>query len=120
MTEFDRLFRHFYFRDVANEVAMKRKAGKRPEKVFLDEDDKWTDSYFRPGGFKTRRREMFFNIPDPNWTAAAKQHSNDEPVRPKKQKKTKSAKAKSAKAKTAKAKKVKARKVKSGKAKARK
>lgn len=118
MTEFDRLFRHFYFRDVANEVAMKRKAGKRPEKVFLDEDDKWTDSYFRPGGFKTRRREMFFSIPDPNWTEAAKQHSNDEPVRPKK-KKTKSAKAKKVTTKTAKAKK-KAKKAKGGKAKARK
>ena len=31
MTEFDRLFRHFYFRDVANEVAMKRKKGEKPE-----------------------------------------------------------------------------------------
>jgi phosphatidylserine/phosphatidylglycerophosphate/cardiolipin synthase-like enzyme len=99
MTEFDRLFRHFYFRDVANEVAMKRKKGARPEKVFLDEDDKWTDSYFKPGGFKTRRREMFFNIPGINWMAAAAKHSNDEPVRPKKKKKAKTAKAKTARAK---------------------
>ena len=108
MTEFDRLFRHFYFRDVANEVAMKRKKGEKPEKVFLDENDKWTDSYFFPGGFKTRRREMFFNVPEANWTTAAAKHSNEEPVRPKKKKaktaKTKTAKAKTAKAKTAKAK----------------
>jgi phosphatidylserine/phosphatidylglycerophosphate/cardiolipin synthase-like enzyme len=110
MTEFDRLFRHFYFRDVANEVAMKRKEGARPEKVFLDEDDKWTDSYFTPGGFKTRRREMFFNIPDANWTAAAAQHADDEPVRPKKKKKAKAAKAKTAKAKKAKVKKAKKKK----------
>ncbi len=87
MTEFDRLFRHFYFRDVANEVAMKRKKGQKPEKVFLDEGYGWTDSYFKPGGFKTRRREMFFNIPKDNWTKAAAGHSNVEPVRPKKKKK---------------------------------
>jgi hypothetical protein len=87
MTEFDRLFRHFYFRDVANEVAMKRKKGAKPEKVFLDEDDRWTNSYFTPGGFKTRRREMFFNIPDTNWSVGAGGRSNEEPVRPKKKKK---------------------------------
>lgn len=46
MTEFDRLFRHFYFRDVANETAAKLKKGKRPKKVFLDETDKWTGEYF--------------------------------------------------------------------------
>lgn len=84
LTEFDRLFRHFYFRDVANEVETKRKEGAKPQKVFLDENDIWTDSYFRPGGFKTRRREMFFNVPTPNWTASAATHSNDEPIRPKK------------------------------------
>ena len=49
MTEFDRLFRHFYFRDVANEVAMKRKKRQKPKKVFLDENDSWTDSYFFAG-----------------------------------------------------------------------
>ena len=114
MTEFDRLFRHFYFRDVANEAAMKRKEGEKPEKVFLDEDNRWTDSYFRPGGFKMRRREMFFNIPDENWSVAAAKHSNKEPVRPPKKKasKKKTAKKKTAKKKTAKkkAKKTKAKK----------
>jgi phosphatidylserine/phosphatidylglycerophosphate/cardiolipin synthase-like enzyme len=104
MTEFDRLFRHFYFRDVANEVAMKRKKGAKPEKVFLDEDDRWTNSYFTPGGFKTRRREMFFNIPDTNWSVGAGGRSNEEPVRPKKKKKAKTARKR---AKSKKAKKVK-------------
>jgi PLD-like domain len=87
MTEFDRLFRHFYFRDVANETAMKLKEGERPKKVFLTEDDKWTDDYFFKGGFKSRRREMFFNIASPCWIAGAGKRSNDEPIRPPKKKK---------------------------------
>jgi hypothetical protein len=118
MTEFDRLFRHFYFRDVSNEVASKRKKGQKPEKVFLDPDDRWTDDYFKPGGFKTRRREMFFNIPSPNWIAAAATHANDEPVRPPKKKKPKTAAAKTRKTtKTAKAKKKKVKKAKAKKTK---
>ena len=100
MTEFDRLFRHFYFRDVANEIESKRKKGEKPEKVFLDPDDRWTESYFGEGRFKSRRREMFFNIPTPNWTGTASTRSNDEPVRPPKKKKPKSAAAKAKKAKT--------------------
>lgn len=89
MTEFDRLFRHFYFRDVANEAAMKLKEGERPKKVFLDEDHTWTDEYFFEGGFKSRRREMFFNIASPCWTAGAAERSNDEPIRPPKKKNAK-------------------------------
>ncbi len=84
MTEFDRLFRHFYFRDVANDVARKRKIGAKPEKVFLDPTDQWTGGYFFPGGFKTRRREMFFKPTSPNWTKAARKRTDDEPIRPKK------------------------------------
>lgn len=57
LTEFDRIFRHFYFRDVANEIEAK---GGRAKGAFLEETDCWTDSYFKPGAFKTRRREMFF------------------------------------------------------------
>ncbi|MEY9230996.1 phosphatidylserine/phosphatidylglycerophosphate/cardiolipin synthase-like enzyme [Bradyrhizobium japonicum] len=95
MTEFDRLFRHFYSRDVINETAMKLKKGQRPEKVFLDEDDKWTDVYFFKGGFKSRRREMFFNIATPNWIKGAGDRANDEPIRPPKKKKAKGAAVKS-------------------------
>jgi hypothetical protein len=128
MTEFDRLFRHFYFRDVANEVAAKRKKGEKPKKVFLDPDDTWTDDYFKPGGFKTRRREMFFNIPSPNWIEGAGTRANDEPVRPAKEKKPKAAAAtaktkktkKTKKAKKATVKKAKAKKAKPKKAKAKK
>ena len=91
MTEFDRLFRHFYFRDVANEAEMKKKkpasAAKDDEKYYLDDKGVWTNSYFYPGGFKTRRREMFFKLPAKNWTTAAATHPDKEPVRPKKKKK---------------------------------
>lgn len=111
LTEFDRLFRHFYFRDVANETAMKLKEGERPKKVFLDEDDKWTDEYFYKGGFKSRRREMFFNIASPCWVKSAGERSNEEPVRPEKEKKPTGAAAKkkghASKAKASKAKKSK-------------
>lgn len=95
MTEFDRLFRHFYFRDVANEVAMKKKKTENDskkddsEKYYLDDKGIWTNSYFYPGGFKTRRREMFFNVPANNWTSAASTHPDKEPVRPKKKPKAK-------------------------------
>lgn len=68
LTEFDRIFRHFYFRDVANELEAK---GKKAEGVFLDETGKWTEGYFHPGWFKTRRREMFFADPARSWTANA-------------------------------------------------
>lgn len=93
MTEFDRLFRHFYFRDIANEAAMKKKAkkdsraGKDDEKYYLDDKGIWTNSYFYPGGFKTRRREMFFKLPADNWTRAAATHPDKEPVRPKRPRK---------------------------------
>ena len=120
VTEFDRLFRHFYFRDVANDAERRRKDGERPKKVFLDPDERWTKSYFTPGGFKARRREMFFNLPPDNWTANAASHPDDEPTRPPKPKKPKPAK-KAATAKTAKkatTKKAKASKAKTSKAKA--
>jgi len=65
LTEFDRIFRHFYFRNVANEIEAE---GGDAEGAFLDETSAWTDSYFRPGAFKTRRREMFFKRPARNWT----------------------------------------------------
>jgi phosphatidylserine/phosphatidylglycerophosphate/cardiolipin synthase-like enzyme len=68
MTEFDRIFRHFYFRDVANEIEAK---GGKAAGAFLDETDAWTESYFKPGAFKTLRREMFFATPATTWFANA-------------------------------------------------
>jgi phosphatidylserine/phosphatidylglycerophosphate/cardiolipin synthase-like enzyme len=64
MTEFDRVFRHFYFRDVANELADK---GDDAKSIFLDETDGWTDAYFAPGHQKTNRRLMFFAPHAPTW-----------------------------------------------------
>jgi phosphatidylserine/phosphatidylglycerophosphate/cardiolipin synthase-like enzyme len=64
MTEFDRVFRHFYFRDIANELHGK---GDDAKAIFLDETDKWTDAYFAPGHTKTNRRLMFFAPHAPTW-----------------------------------------------------
>jgi hypothetical protein len=86
LTEFDRLFRHFYFRDISNELTAKLKKGQEPEKVFLEETDAWTDVYFYPGGFKCRRREMFFKFPKKNWSVGAAKRPLAEPIRPKKKK----------------------------------
>jgi phosphatidylserine/phosphatidylglycerophosphate/cardiolipin synthase-like enzyme len=68
MTEFDRIFRHFYFRNVANEIEAR---GEEAECAFLSEDSSWTDRYFEPGSFKSRRREMFFADPTVSWVTAA-------------------------------------------------
>ena len=62
MTEFDRIFRHFYFRNIANELAAV-KTGDAAKSIFLDETDKWSDSYFKPGTLKNNRRLMFFETP---------------------------------------------------------
>jgi phosphatidylserine/phosphatidylglycerophosphate/cardiolipin synthase-like enzyme len=79
MTEFDRLFRHFYFRDVANEIEQK---GDDAKGAFLDESDggpdHWTVSYFGPGRFKSRRREMFFATGTQIWTDNAAKRPADE------------------------------------------
>lgn len=79
MTEFDRIFRHFYFRDQANEIESR---GKKAEGAFLDESDEgkknWTNSYFYQGAFKTRRREMFFVSPRQGWTKNAAKRPADE------------------------------------------
>jgi len=68
LTEFDRIFRHFYFRDVANDLEAK---GKEAKGAFLDETSNWTDSYFKPRLFKTKRREMFFADSKTSWAKNA-------------------------------------------------
>ncbi|MBN8247096.1 MAG: hypothetical protein J0L84_06590 [Verrucomicrobia bacterium] len=79
LTEFDRIFRHFYFRDVANEIEAK---GKKAEGAFLDETDagkkNWTNSYFFDGAFKTRRRKMFFDAPVKGWADNAARRPADQ------------------------------------------
>lgn len=68
LTEFDRIFRHFYFRNVANEIEAR---GANAAGAFLDETSAWTDGYFKRGLLKTRRREMFFSDPAKSWSVNA-------------------------------------------------
>ena len=72
MAEFDRIFRHFYFREVAYEIAAK---GRAAEGAFLDEKSEWTNAYFKPGAFKCRRREMFFADPKTSWVVNAEKRN---------------------------------------------
>ena len=54
--EFDRLFRHFFFRQTANRhygTAEEQRKAK-----FLGEDDSWTNPYYEAGNFKERRRKL--------------------------------------------------------------
>jgi phosphatidylserine/phosphatidylglycerophosphate/cardiolipin synthase-like enzyme len=68
LTEFDRLFRHFYFRNTANELAGD---GGEEKAAFLTEDDSWSESSFWRNGFKSRRRKLFFLHPDQTWADRA-------------------------------------------------
>jgi phosphatidylserine/phosphatidylglycerophosphate/cardiolipin synthase-like enzyme len=120
MTEFDRVFRHFYFRDIANELAGVKKSDDA-KSIFLDETDAWTDSYFTPGKVKNNRRLMFFDTPATTWFANAaaapvKPGKPKKPAAKKAAKKTKKSKKKAVKKKTAKtAKKKSAKKTSAGK-----
>ncbi|HKP45817.1 MAG TPA: phospholipase D-like domain-containing protein, partial [Pyrinomonadaceae bacterium] len=96
LSEFDRIFRHFYFRDVANEIEAR---GDKATGAFLDETSKWTDSYFRPNAFKTRRREMFFADSRESWVDNASKPEEKKPAKGGGKKSTKKA---STKAKAAK------------------
>ncbi|MBV9393480.1 MAG: hypothetical protein JOZ84_03625 [Methylobacteriaceae bacterium] len=66
MSEFDRVFRHFYFRDIANELAGANKSDDA-KAAFLDETDAWTSDYFTSGHTKNNRRLMFFDVPKTTW-----------------------------------------------------
>jgi len=70
MTEFDRIFRHFYFRDIANELAAAENAEKA-KAAFLDETSAWTASYFKAGTLKCNRRLMYFDQPATTWAVGA-------------------------------------------------
>jgi phosphatidylserine/phosphatidylglycerophosphate/cardiolipin synthase-like enzyme len=70
MTEFDRIFRHFYFRDIANQLAA-AETSDDAKAIFLDETDEWTANYFKPRTLKNNRRLMFFEQPTSTWFANA-------------------------------------------------
>lgn len=58
MTEFDRIFRHFYFRNIANKLALK--GADKTEVIFLDPTDNWVKENFEPKRLKSKRRKLFF------------------------------------------------------------
>lgn len=68
LTEFDRIFRHFYSRDAANSIA---KHGGQTHFGLLEETDRWTNDYFDISKPQNHRREMFFADPAKTWQAAA-------------------------------------------------
>ena len=56
LTEYDRILRHFYFRNVAAKDETEADAGKA---IFLDETDGWVKSYYSGTGLKARRQSLF-------------------------------------------------------------
>jgi phosphatidylserine/phosphatidylglycerophosphate/cardiolipin synthase-like enzyme len=68
VTEYDRIFRHFYSRDIANSIA---EHGKVVNFALLDDTDNWSNEYFQAGSPKRHRREMFFANLQMSWTAKA-------------------------------------------------
>jgi phosphatidylserine/phosphatidylglycerophosphate/cardiolipin synthase-like enzyme len=59
MTELDRIFRHFYARDIINKVAA---AGQEQPWRELDVTDKWIGPNFQDGTYKNNRRLLFFPV----------------------------------------------------------
>ncbi len=71
LTEFDRIFRHFYFRDIADEQAKKGDDKHADLAIHLDPGSDWFKAYFKKGDFKNTRRLMFFRDPAESWTTQA-------------------------------------------------
>ena len=109
MTEFDRIFRHFYFRDIANELAASKK-GDNDLAVYLDETDSWSENYFKPNTLKNNRRLMFFAPPGAGWAANAAATAPAPPAKKRKPAAKKPAKKPAAKKKAKKPTKAKAAK----------
>lgn len=57
LTEYDRILRHFYFRDIAAEQI--ESDGPNPAKFLKEKAEDWVGPYFK-GGFKDKRRQLFF------------------------------------------------------------
>jgi phosphatidylserine/phosphatidylglycerophosphate/cardiolipin synthase-like enzyme len=88
LTEFDRIFRHFYARDAINRFAAR---GGKSNPLELDEKASWIDANFKPGTYKNNRRLLFFPDPaqpaPPPWNVAAAKDADpfsDEAARAKK------------------------------------
>jgi hypothetical protein len=68
LTEFDRIFRHFYTRDVLNKFASK---GDKKNPLELDPTGDWIAPNFKLGTYKNNRRLMFFPTQAASAAAAA-------------------------------------------------
>ncbi len=70
LTEFDRIFRHFYSRDIINKI---ESSGGDAKVGTLEPTDKWAKPYYAAKNAKRHKREMFFTDPAAAWsdTAAA-------------------------------------------------
>ena len=73
LTEFDRIFRHFYSRDVINEIV---RTGGKAVVGILDPTDKWLGGYFAAKNLKRHKREMFFADTKAAWSGKAPQDPN--------------------------------------------
>jgi len=62
LTEFDRIFRHFYAREAINDFAKK---GNTKNPLELDETSAWVGSNFKSGAYKNNRRLAFFPAGNP-------------------------------------------------------
>ena len=62
VTEFMRLWSHYYFRDRQKQALNRAKTAGRttePQQLFLDTDDSWTRKYYEPGSVRERERLYF-------------------------------------------------------------
>lgn len=73
MTEFDRIFRHFFFRMTANRAAMNHEDEEEAKRkaAILDTGAVWLAPFFQDGTFKCIRRTMFFADRSLTWAPQA-------------------------------------------------
>jgi len=64
LTEFNRLFNHYYFRAVMEQVLRDHPDANQDESLFLTEDDSWTKKY-KPGSLRSKRVALFTNMEIP-------------------------------------------------------
>ncbi|MBY5376652.1 phospholipase D-like domain-containing protein [Rhizobium leguminosarum] len=68
LTEYDRVFRHFFSRGLINQIA---KEGGTPNAGKLEPSDKWWKPYFDRTNPKDHKRRMFFEPTDRGWAESA-------------------------------------------------
>jgi hypothetical protein len=73
MTEFDRIFRHFFFRMTANRAVMNHEDEEEAKRkaAILDPGAVWIAPFFEDENFKSSRRIMFFADRSLTWPPQA-------------------------------------------------